>query len=109
METYSECAKWAKLPNPPTAAELKKPFKEAYKKHLSDFPCFGAPKELSSREWWVKTVKSALFLSGRIYPEKDFDRFFRRVYQHYGSKDGYEVQSFYLQIFFLNFEFLNFK
>ena len=92
METYAECAEWARLPNPPTAIDLKKPFKEAYKKHLTEYPCFGYSDGLSSRSWWEKTVKTALELSGRKYSTEEFDRFFRRVYQHYGSLDGYEVR-----------------
>lgn len=39
----------------------------------------------------MKTVKYALEYCGRTqYTEEEFDRFFRRVYQHYGSLDGYE-------------------
>ena len=30
-------------------------------------------------------------LCGRSYAEEDFDRWFRRVYQHFGSPKGYEV------------------
>jgi HAD superfamily hydrolase (TIGR01549 family) len=30
-------------------------------------------------------------LTGRSYKEDDFDRWFRRVYQHFGSPRGYEV------------------
>jgi len=92
METYAECARWAQLPNAPTADELKKPFKEAYFRHLTEYPCFGHDQLMSSRDWWIRTVKTALELSGRSYSDADFNRFFRRVYQHYGSLDGYEVR-----------------
>lgn len=40
---------------------------------------------------WVRTVRSALEYCGRTqYTDEEFDRFFRKVYQHYGSLDGYE-------------------
>lgn len=40
---------------------------------------------------WVETVKTALINCGRTeYTEDEFNRFFRRVYQHYGSLEGYE-------------------
>jgi putative hydrolase of the HAD superfamily len=43
---------------------------------------------------WVRTVKSALENCGRTkYSQEEFDRFFRRIYQHYGSLDGYEKLS----------------
>jgi HAD superfamily hydrolase (TIGR01549 family) len=36
-------------------------------------------------------VRSALEYCGRTdYTQEEFDRFFRRVYQHYGSLEGYE-------------------
>lgn len=38
----------------------------------------------------MPTVKRALELSGRTYSDAEFARFFRRVYQHYGSVEGYE-------------------
>ena len=91
MQTYADSAIWAKLPNPPTAAEWKKPFKDAYYKNLIDYPCFGHKENFSSREWWEITVKTSLQLLGREYSTEEFNRFFRRVYQHYGSLEGYEV------------------
>jgi hypothetical protein len=51
MDTYAASAVWAKLPNPPTAAELKPAFKKAYFKHLTESPCFGGKEGLSSRQW----------------------------------------------------------
>eukprot|EP01041_Mallomonas_annulata_P006373 gene6373-12886_t len=92
METYADAAVWARLPNPPTVNELKPAFKAAYYKHLTESPCFGHEEGLSSRQWWVRTVKSALEFCGRgDYSESEFNRFFRRVYQHYGSLEGYEL------------------
>ena len=91
METYAAAALWARLPDPPTAGELKPAFKKAYFKHLTESPCFGHAEGLSSRQWWVRTVRSALEFCGRTkYTEQEFNRFFRRVYQHYGSLEGYE-------------------
>jgi REG-2-like HAD superfamily hydrolase len=90
METYAAAAKWAKLPNPPSVEELKPAFKKAYYKHLTESPCFGHAEGLSSRQWWVRTVKSVLNFCGRDYTDAEFERFFRRVYQHYGSLEGYE-------------------
>lgn len=51
MDTYAASAVWARLPNPPTAAELKPAFKKAYFKHLTESPCFGGKEGLSSRQW----------------------------------------------------------
>ena len=86
METYSSAAQWAKLPNPPTATELKVPFKQAYKEMHTAYPAFRDDKNLhSSRRWWEKTVKRTLELCNRNYTNAEFDRFFRRVYQHFGS------------------------
>lgn len=85
MQTYAEAAKWAQLPAPPSVEELKPAFKKAYYKHLTESPCFGHSEGLSSRQWWVSTVKSVLEFCGRSYTDSEFERFFRRVYQHYGS------------------------
>jgi FMN phosphatase YigB (HAD superfamily) len=92
METYAEAAKWAHLPNSPTADELKPAFKQAYKENLTKYPCFrNDPALYSSRQWWFNTVERTLQLCSRSYSSKEFDRFFRRVYQHYGSSEGYEL------------------
>ncbi|CAJ1407220.1 unnamed protein product [Effrenium voratum] len=89
-ETYAACALWAKLENPPTAEELRPAFKQAYREALSSDPCFGHEAGISSRTWWEKTVRLALTHTGREYPREDFRRYFRRVYQHYGSAEAYE-------------------
>lgn len=94
MKTYAECALWAKLPNPPTADELKAPFKQAYKEQLLSSPCFRDNSILyNERTWWINTVRRTLELCGREYTNEEFDRYFRRVYQHYGSAEGYELLS----------------
>eukprot|EP00961_Rhodomonas_salina_P187950 2536684-Rhodomonas_salina.2 len=51
----------------------------------------GHDEGLSSRQWWVRTVRTALENTGRKdYTDREFERFFRRVYQHYGSLEGYQ-------------------
>ncbi|CAK9103237.1 unnamed protein product [Durusdinium trenchii] len=113
-ETYAACALWAKLENPPSAEELKPAFKEAFRETSKSgcatgflatgrgeghgcsgpgYPCFGHEDNLSSRSWWALVVKAALRHCGRNYADQDFDRFFRRVYQHYGTLDAYEELS----------------
>jgi len=92
METYADAATWARLPNPPSASELKPAFKKAYYENLISKPCFrNDPNLYSARTWWIGTVKRTLELCGRTYTETEFNRFFRRVYQHYGSLEGYEL------------------
>lgn len=81
VETYSDAAKWAQLQNPPKAAELKEPFKQAYKTMSKQYPSFRIDDDLySSRRWWAQTLKMTLELSGRHYNNADFDRYFRYGY-----------------------------
>ena len=89
MESYADAAVWAKLPDPPSAAELKPAFRKAYHELLTESPCFGD----NERHWWINTVKRCLENCGRgdRYTDEEFHRFFRRVYQHYGSPEGYEL------------------
>lgn len=90
FDTYATAAVWARLPNPPSAEELKPAFKKAYFEALTSRPCFGHAQGQSPRAWWVDTVKLALAYCGRTtYTEEEFNRFFRRVYQHYGCLEGY--------------------
>ncbi len=85
METYSMAAHWAKVPNPPTPNELKTPFKQAYREMLLAHPAFRNHEDYhSSRRWWAETVKRTLLLSGRNYTNSEFNRIFRRIYQHFG-------------------------
>ena len=92
MDTYAACALEARLcPDPPTAAQLKPAFKQAYKESCMASPCFGSAST-GDRDWWKSTVRRAVGLAGAsTYSERDFERFFRRVYQHYGSLEGYAV------------------
>jgi hypothetical protein len=90
-ESYADAAVWARLPNAPSAEELKPAFKEAYYRHNMESPCFGAVEGVPARRWWERTVRSALEICGRQYSEQEFKRYFRRVFQHFGSQAGYEV------------------
>ncbi|KAJ1459201.1 HAD-like domain-containing protein [Pelagophyceae sp. CCMP2097] len=69
---------------------MKPAFKAAYKAACSERPCFGGPDQ-DERDWWRYTVKLALEYCGCHPSDKDFDRYFRRVYQFYGSAEGYGV------------------
>ena len=89
FETYADAAVWANLKDPPSAIELKPAFKAAYKETLLQDPCFGGTTG-GERTWWVKCVKNALARTGRTYTDNEFNIYFRRIYQHYGSLDGYE-------------------
>lgn len=91
MDTYAEAAIQSRLPNPPSAIELKPAFKKAYRDRLAEYPCFREGTGDSGRKWWRGTVKRTLDIIGRTYSPAEFERFFRRVYQHYGSGDGYEI------------------
>jgi REG-2-like HAD superfamily hydrolase len=89
FETYAKCALAAKLPNSPTSKEFKTAFKTAYSLQSKIYPCFGYSEQLSSRSWWLQTVKRTLEHCDRSYSDEEFDRFFRLVYQHFGSLEGY--------------------
>lgn len=91
MKAYADAAQWAKISDPPTEAELKPAFKQAYRKALESSPCFGSDV-MSGREWWRMTIARVLELSrpSTKYSDAEFERFFRRVYQHFMSPQGYE-------------------
>ena len=89
MRSYAAAAVWARLPNPPTEAELKPAFKRAYKELLEEHPCFGGCDGLPGREWWRRTILRVMTHCERSYADADFERFFRRVYQHFGSPQAY--------------------
>lgn len=94
MQTYAEAAVWAQLINPPNEMEFKKGFKQAYYKHCIESPSFGYAENMADREWWRRVVKSSLTFCDRTeYTDDQFKRFFRRVYQHYGSVHAYELLS----------------
>lgn len=91
VQHYVDAAVWAQLDNPPSVDEMKPAFKQAYKERYLESPCFGGAEGISGRDWWRGTARRVLELCGRSYAEEDFDRWFRRVYQHFGSPKGYEV------------------
>jgi len=72
---------------------MKAAFKTAYKERCIESPCFGGIQRIAGREWWRETVKRVLVHSGRSpysdFSNEDFDRYFRRVYQHFVSPRGY--------------------
>ena len=91
MKSYADAAIWARLPEPPSQAELKPAFRQAYQESLTTLPCFGGADGVSGRDWWRATIRRVLELCGRAYTEAEFERYFRRVYQHFGSPSGYET------------------
>ena len=92
VKSYHDAAVWAKLPDPPSQDDLKKAFKIAFKERSIESPCFGGVEGISGREWWQTTIQSVLHHCGRDdYTKDEFDRYFRRVYQHFGSPAGYMV------------------
>lgn len=79
VQAYADAAAWARLPDPPSAAELKPAFKQAYKERCIEAPCFGGPTPEGGRAWWRGTIKRVLELSGKSCDDAAFDRYFRRV------------------------------
>ena len=99
IKSYHDALVWSKLfPNSndlPTQDDMKHAFKTAFKERNIESPCFGGVEGISGRDWWCKTVERVLYHSGKTLGEdfttNDFDRYFRRVYQHFGSPNGYMV------------------
>ena len=100
VKSYCDAASWAKLPNIPTQQDFKAGFKVAFRERSIESPCFGGVEGISGRDWWLETVRrvldSALLESNMenkecSYTEEEFQRYFRRVYQHFGSPGGYMV------------------
>jgi len=88
VESYYNAAIWSQLPNPPSQSDLKKGFKIAFKERLLESPCFGGVEGISGRDWWRTTVSRVLYHAQPDvkYTDDDFERYFRRVYQHFGTK-----------------------
>ena len=95
VKSYHDAALWARLPNPPTQDELKAAFKIAFRERSIESPCFGGVEGISGREWWQTTIRRVLYHckdgDENYYTEQEFQRYFRRVYQHFGSPSGYMV------------------
>jgi REG-2-like HAD superfamily hydrolase len=93
-QTYIETARWARLHYIPSEAELKPAFWNAYRNMCDRSPNFGTNEvhPMVERDWWRDMARMAMEMGGcKDIPDADFDRFFRRVYQHYGSLEGYET------------------
>lgn len=90
VESYAECLKWSHIAIPHTD-ELRKPFKDAYRAALTKYPCFGHAANMSGRDWWKLMLEDFLLQAKIKATHHQFERFFRRVYQHYGSLKGYET------------------
>mmetsp|Transcript_5544 Transcript_5544/g.8501 ORF Transcript_5544/g.8501 Transcript_5544/m.8501 type:complete len:297 (-) Transcript_5544:117-1007(-) len=92
IKSYYDAMIWARLPNPPSQSDLMDAFKSAFRERCMESPCFGGVEGISGRDWWRETVHRVLKHSGRAdYTEDEFNRYFRRVYQHFGSPKGYMV------------------
>uniref|UniRef100_A0A7S3NPN6 Haloacid dehalogenase-like hydrolase domain-containing protein 3 n=1 Tax=Aureoumbra lagunensis TaxID=44058 RepID=A0A7S3NPN6_9STRA len=88
-ETYARCAQLT-LTDPPSAEEMQPAFRRAFKEASKNEPYFGYPG--NEREWWKYTVRLCLEYTGKIdINEDEFNRYFYRVYQHFGSPKGYTV------------------
>jgi REG-2-like HAD superfamily hydrolase len=100
IKSYHDAAIWARLPNLPTQNDFKSGFGLAFRERCLESPCFGGVEGISGREWWMATVRRVLDFAlksseninnERHYTEQEFQRYFRRVYQHFGSPAGYMV------------------
>eukprot|EP00536_Pseudo-nitzschia_multiseries_P009627 jgi/Psemu1/288588/fgenesh1_pg.273_\ len=101
VKSYRDAAIWAKLPDIPSEQDFKAGFKEAFRSRSIESPCFGGVEGISGRDWWLETVRQVLhcaLLEAKKddyyefhYNEEEFQRYFRRVYQHFGSPAGYMV------------------
>lgn len=89
-DTYCNSAKWARMNNFPSPLDLKVGFKVAYRDLSARCPAYGYHQGMSERDWWIELVKLTLKECGcSNYSQQQFDRFFRCVYQHYCSDNGY--------------------
>jgi len=93
IKSYHDAALWARLPDPPSPEGLKRGFRVAFEERCMESPCYGGVEGISGREWWRETVSRVLRHANPdvSYTDEEFDRYFRRVYQHYGSPAGYAV------------------
>lgn len=93
VKSYHDAAIWARMSNPPSQEELKRGFKVAFRERCVESPCFGGVEGISGRDWWRATVARVLHHANPnvAHTDEEFDRYFRRVYQHFGSPAGYAV------------------
>ena len=88
-------------------------FTSAFRGRSIASPCFGGVEGISGRDWWKTTIRRVLdnayaynaatttnkksdgssssSSSSNYYTEEEFQRYFRRIYQHFGSPAGYRV------------------
>ena len=90
-QAYAECIEWAEIPAPPPLSEVNKAFRDAYKHALQMYPCFGHSTNMPTRDWWKTMAADFLVRCHVTMTKTEFDRFFTRLYQHYGCQRGYEI------------------
>ena len=91
-KAYSDAALSTKFPLQLSVENINPAFKKSFAENNKKSPCYGAVEGISSREWWRRTVRETVTkASCQTFTEQDFERLFRRIYQHYGSKNGYEI------------------
>ena len=100
-KTYMDAVAWGvrrptggvATPHPaPSQEAVHAAFKAAYKATGRAHPCFGHAAGLSSREWWRHTVRATLAGAGAEFrDEAAFEAVFLRIYQHYGTQEGYSL------------------
>lgn len=92
VRSYHDAAIWAKI-RIPSESQLKQGFKIGFKERCIESPCFGGVEGISGREWWRTTVSRILHHAKPDvqYTDEEFDRYFRRVYQHFGSPAAYMI------------------
>ena len=89
-QAYYNAFNEVNIADKPELADLKVAFKKAFKETSTKYPCFGSGI-MSDRDWWYLLVQEAIKFTGKTYDEATMQRYFRSVYQHYGSLEGYEV------------------
>ena len=89
--TYADCISWAGIPDVPAPLELSPPFKAAFKNASQRYPCYGHHNHMSSRDWWSCMAADFVTRANIAMSPAEFDRFFTRLYQHFGCQRGYEV------------------
>lgn len=96
-EIYYQAAKNVQIEPPFLDPTLMKPaFSKAYKQVNQEYPCFGYYSLGSERDWWKEVVRrtltTAVSSDSRIkLTTDDHERYFRAVYQAFGSPSSYHV------------------
>jgi FMN phosphatase YigB (HAD superfamily) len=77
---YGDAVRHFKLPCPADDVQMKDAFKVAYGRTNAELPFFGAPAQLSERDWWRRMIRSTLAEAGcneAVADEETFDLVFR--------------------------------